>query len=246
MSRLADKVVIVTGGTRGMGEAIARACVAEGARVVIGGRDGAAGRSIAASLDDRAIYMPMDVADERDWERVVSGTLERFGAITSLVNNAGRPELSAIENISADTAEAVFRVNQLGPLLGMKHVVGPMRAAGGGSIINIGSVSFVKAIPQQAVYGATKGAIVGMSRSASAELAPGNIRVNVIHPGFFDTKLLHDASGGQGLAMGAQMVPLGRTAATREIVGAALYLLSDESSYVTGAELRVDGGFGIS
>lgn len=243
--RMNGKVVIVTGATRGMGEAIARACVVEGGQTALCGRDRDAGEAIARDLGAKAIYVEMDVGVEADWVRAIKQTMEAFGKISGLVNNAGTPEGSAIEEIDPHVADRIYRVNQLGPLLGMKHVTAPMRAAGGGSIVNIGSVSFEKGIARQTIYGATKGAVVGMTRSASIELAPDRIRVNVLHPGFFDTRLLDEATGGTGMAMGEQLVPLGRTAAPSEIAAAATFLLSDESGYITGAELRVDGGFGI-
>jgi 3alpha(or 20beta)-hydroxysteroid dehydrogenase len=241
-ARLAGKVVIVTGGTRGMGEAEVRGIVSEGGSVCFGGRDEAAGRAIEADLDGHALYVRQDVANEAYWQHIVSATLERFGTITGLVNNAGLVIREQITDLTTDNIHRMIGVNQLGALLGIKHVSEPMRQNGGGAIVNIGSAVALRAHAGVIAYSATKAAVVGLSLAAAAELAPINIRVNVVHPGFFATRLLDEASRGAGRVLGKERTPLKRVAEPEEIVGPITFLLSDESSFVTGAQLTVDGG----
>jgi len=243
MSRLAGKVVIVTGGTRGMGEATVRGLAREGARVVFGGRSRAAGEAIQASLGDHTLYVEQDVGVEADWERIVGAAVDRFGKISGLISNAGVSIFSPIEDITDELLEQGYRINQLGPIYGMKHVVPHLRRNGGGSIVNVGSGAYVKGHSHFTIYGATKGAIVGMSRAAAAELAAAQIRVNVVHPGFFVTQLLMEGTQGAGRELGARVTPMGRAAEPEEIVGTMIYLMSDESSFVTGTEVIVDGGY---
>ena len=240
--RLAGKVVIVTGGTRGMGEALVRGIVAQGGEVVFGGRDAVAGSAIQDSVGAGARYVVHDVARTADWERVVGIALERFGKVTGLVNNAGLAIGARIERATDEQIAAMIGVNQLGVLHGMRRVAAPMRATGGGSIVNVGSAASLRAHAGVAAYAGTKAAVVGMSLAAAAEFAPDNIRVNVVHPGYFDTRLLSEASRGQGAIHGVGRTPLGRVARPDEIVGPVTFLLSDESSFVTGAQLTVDGG----
>lgn len=245
MGRMEGKVVIVTGGTRGMGEAEVRGLVAEGAKVVFGGRDENAGNRIAGELGGNAVYVQMDVSQETDWERVVTTAVERFGGVHGLVNNAGVQAASPIAKIRQEDIDRLYRINQLGPILGIKHVVGPMRAAGGGSIVNIGSPAGVKGLPMLTAYAATKAALHGITRSVAVELAPENIRVNIVIPGFFDTQILAETTGGQGPELAKRYVPMKRIAQPDEMVGTIVYLLSDDSRYVTGTEIRVDGAYTI-
>lgn len=240
--RLGDKVVLVSGGTRGMGEAIVRGIVAQGGAVVFGGRDVETGEAIAASLGDRAIYQRQDVASADDWRRLVQTALDRFGKINGLVNNAGLATSARLGNVTDEQIASTVAVNQTGMLYGMRAVVEPMQAAGGGSIVNIGSATATRGHVGVTVYSGTKAAVIGMSLAAAAELAADNIRVNVIHPGYFDTRLLSEASRGAGRDYGAKRTPLGRVAQPQEMVGPVTFLLSDDSSFVTGAQLTVDGG----
>lgn len=242
MPRLNGKVIIVTGGTRGIGEATVRGLVAEGAKVVFGGRDIKAGQQIASELAGSALYVEQDVSSEQHWENIVELTLKNFGRITGLISNAGRNVYAPLESMTIELMEAGYKVNQLGPLLGMKHVVGAMRENGSGSIVNVGSGAYVRGSPHFAIYAGTKGAIVGMSRAAAAELAAEQIRVNVVHPGFFVTTLLMEGTQGAGRELGAAVTPMKRAAEPEEMVGTMVYLMSDESRYVTGTELIVDGG----
>lgn len=240
--RLDGKVVIVTGGTRGMGEAIVRGIVRHGGAVVFGGRDEAAGAAIAQTLGDAALYVRQDVTSRDDWVRIVGAAQARFGRVTGLVNNAGEAHSATLRNITdADFARQVA-VNQTSVMLGMQQVVEPMRDHGSGSIVNISSPAGVRSHPGLVAYAGAKAAVVGMSLAAAGELAHRAIRVNVIVPGFFATRLLDESSGGKGRAIGAERSPMRRVAEPEEIVGPVVFLLSDEASYVTGATLAVDGG----
>ena len=243
--RLDGKVAIVTGGTRGMGEAMVRALLAEGAQVVFGGRNEDAGRRIADELGSNALYVPQDVAKEDDWRRIASQALDRFGRITSLVNNAGMQINSPIADMEQDALDRLYRVNQLGPLLGIKHVVPALRAAGSGSIVNIGSPAGVKGLATITAYAGTKAALSGITKSAAVELAAEQIRVNIVIPGFFDTEMLAEITGGRAARIGSAVTPMKRIAQPHEITGAILYLLSDDSLFVTGTEIRVDGGYTV-
>ncbi|MEJ7927220.1 glucose 1-dehydrogenase [Sphingobium sp. AN641] len=239
--KLSGKIVIVTGGTRGLGEAIVRAVISQGGRVVFGGRDEAAGQAIASELGDRAMYMRQDVGNESDWEAVTGAAVTAFGRIDGLVNNAGMSIGGPIEELTVEGIEQLVRVNQIGVLLGMKHVIPAMRAAGGGSIVNIGSVAVPRAFASLSVYTGTKAAVAGMTRSAALELGADRIRVNVIHPGPIATKML----SAQSRARASEITPLKRIGEPDEIAGSVTFLLSDESAFITGAELNVDGGRGL-
>lgn len=241
-ARLAGAVVILSGGTRGMGEAMVRGIVAQGGKVVFGGRDSAAGAAIEAGLGGHALYTPLDVRREEDWSRAVTLATQRFGAITGLVNTAGFSLSRPIEAIGMAEIDEVIGINQIGVLLGMKHVVPALRAGGAGSIVNIGSAAGLRAHAGLAIYGGAKAAVVGMSLAVAAELAPLGIRVNVVHPGFFATRLLDEASRGAGRAIGRERTPMGRVAQPEEIVGTIIYLLSEDSRFVTGTQIAVDGG----
>ncbi|HEX7872320.1 MAG TPA: glucose 1-dehydrogenase [Sphingobium sp.] len=240
--RLSGTTAILSGGTRGMGEAMVRGIVAEGGRVAFGGRDAEAGERIAAELGERALYRRLDVAQAEDWAALVAAAEDRFGAINALVNNAGLGISHRIVDLTREDFDAMVGVNQYGVLLGIQAVIAPMRRAGKGAIVNIGSAAALRAHSNICAYAGTKAAVVGMSLSAAAELARYNIRVNVVHPGYFDTRLLDESSQGTGRSMGAERTPLGRVARPEEIVGAVTLLLSDESAFVTGAQLTVDGG----
>jgi len=241
--RLENKVVLLSGGTRGMGEAQVRMMAAEGAQVIFGGRDGGAGSAIEAALGGRATYVRLDVTKSDDWKAAVAHAMDRFGRIDGLVNNAGFGVTRPLAEISDEEWADVIAVNQTGVFLGMREVVGPMLASGGGSIVNVASPAGVKAHGNLVAYSAAKAAVIGMSRAAAKELAGQGIRVNVFIPGYFATRLLMESSKGQGLERGAQVTPMGRVGQPEESAGAIVYLLSDESSFVTGTQITADGGY---
>ena len=244
MGRLDGKVAIVTGGARGQGEAEARLFVREGAKVVIGDVRTELGEALAAELGDGAIFVRHDVADEVAWEAVVATALERFGGVHVLVNNAGIGHTATIAKHTVADYERVVAVNQTGVFLGMRSVVGPMTDGGGGSIVNISSGAGLRATKYMIAYAATKYAVTGMTAAGALELARYGIRVNSIHPGVVDTPMLGDSFDANSNAI-VHNTPLRRMARPDEIANVALFLASDESSYMTGAHVPVDGGITV-
>jgi 3alpha(or 20beta)-hydroxysteroid dehydrogenase len=243
--RLEGKVVIVTGATRGMGAAIARGVAAQGGKVVMGGRSAAAGLAVAEGLGANAVFAQLDVGNEADWVVIVELALRTFGRIDGLVNCAGLMGKNPLSETSLELLRELIATNQIGALLGIKHTVPAMREAGGGSIVNIGSIAALRGMADISAYSGTKAAICGITRSAAMELASDNIRVNTIHPGVFATQMLEDAMGSEGLTYGAQVTPMGRVGQPEEMVGPVVFLLGDESSFVTGSTLSVDGGLSL-
>lgn len=242
--RLKDKVAIITGAARGMGEATARLFVGEGAEVVIADRLVDAGEALAAELGARASFAHLDVCDELAWQDLVAGTLRRFGRVDALVNNAGVVSFGGIDSIETEEFDKVFGVNVKGPLLGLKHVGRVMRDAGRGSIVNISSVDGLRGVNAVALYSSSKWAMRGLTKCAALEFGPDGVRVNSVHPGGIDTQM-GNPQGQTGPDRNANYdrVPLQRIGEPQEVAAASLFLCSDESSYVTGAELAVDGGW---
>jgi 3alpha(or 20beta)-hydroxysteroid dehydrogenase len=243
--KLADRVVLVTGGARGQGRGIAERFIAEGACVVLADVNDDAGRAAAAELGDRALFAHLDVADEGDWARAVEAAVEHFGKLDGLVNNAGIFKWAPLESTSLEDWNAVISVCQTGVFLGMRAVVGPMKAAGGGTIVNTSSTSGIWALPQIVSYVAAKFAVRGMTKVAAIELGPHNIRVNSVCPGGIETPMSkgNHSSGWQAAsASGFAFVPLGRRGTPAEIGNLMLFLTSDDSSYCTGGDFVCDGG----
>ena len=240
MDRLQGKIILISGGARGQGAAEARACIAEGARVVIGDVLDDLGRALAKQLGNGAVYVHHDVTKEEDWDAAVKAA-EAMGGLHGLVNNAGIYRPARLMDTDAALFEAHMRVNQLGPFLGMKAVVPLMEKSGGGSIVNISSTAGLRGSPGAMAYSATKWALRGMTKAAALDLAPRKIRVNSIHPGPIDTEMLSVRTPEQNAAR-LELVPMKRMGTAEEIANLAVYLLSDESGYVTGAEIAIDGG----
>ena len=189
--KLEGKVAIITGAARGQGADEARRFVAEGARVVLTDLL-PSGADLAAELGSAAIFIQHDVANEAQWRSVVDTALEKFGRIDILVNNAGIFTPAMLEDTTAESFDRHYRVNQYGPFLGMKAVLAPMKAAGGGSIVNISSVAGMRGFPGMIAYAGSKWALRGMTKCVAREVAPFKIRVNSIHPGLVDTPMLND------------------------------------------------------
>ena len=244
MGELDGKVAIISGAARGQGAAAAKLFVAQGARVVIGDVLDDVGKELADSLGSAAVYRHLDVSSEDDWANVVNETVEAWGGIDILVNNAGILRFAALPDMPLEDYLRIVNVNQVGTFLGMRAVSKPMMAAGKGSIVNISSVEGLAGMPYLTAYTSTKFAIRGMTKVAALELGPKGIRVNSVHPGMIETDMVKDAAGGHDvdLSPAAKRIALRRMGQSEDIAEVVLFLASDRSSYVTGAELAADGG----
>jgi 3alpha(or 20beta)-hydroxysteroid dehydrogenase len=236
MGRTDGKVALISGGARGMGAAHARLLVAEGAKVVIGDILDDEGAAVANELGDAARYVHLDVTSPEQWQAAVSTATGEFGRLNVLVNNAGIVALGPLKSFDLEKWQNVIDVNLKGTFLGMQAAVEPMIAAGGGSIINISSIEGLRGAPFVHPYVASKWAVRGLTKSAALELAPHNIRVNSVHPGFIRTPMTAH------LPEDMVIIPLGRAADPHEVATFVVFLASDEACYATGSEFVVDGG----
>jgi len=244
MGRLSGKVAIITGASQGMGESHARAFVEEGAKVILTDINDGPGQALADSLGENAMFVHHDVSSFDGWQKVLSDGEARFGTVNVLVNNAGViGKLANTTELEPDDYHFVCNINQTGVFYGMKTVIPSMQKAGGGSIVNISSIAGMLAnygSPNIAYVG-SKFAVRGMTKQVAVEFGPQNIRCNSIHPGYINTPMMAaatDEEGGEALGM----IPLGRLADPREVSNLAIFLASDESSYITGMEHVIDGG----
>ena len=245
--RLRDKVAIITGGAHGMGESTARLFAREGAKVVIADmleREGSAAAASIVAAGGEAHFLRLDVADEAQWQEAIRATVARYGQLDILVNNAGIsgavPDLTSTEHW-----DRLMAVNARGTFLGIKHAAPEMRKAGGGSIVNLSSISgFIGQLPVHMGYNAAKGAIRIMSKSAAVQYAKDGIRVNSVHPGVMPPMRTSVASADPALReKWIAAIPMARAGRPEEVAYAVLFLASDEASYITGTELVVDGGY---
>lgn len=242
MHDLTGKNVIVTGGARGLGAAAARQAVAAGAHVLITDVLDEDGERTARELGDRARFLHHDVTSERDWRRVADFAVTEFGALHGLVNNAGISTGSLLEAESVEHFRKVLDVNLTGVFIGMKTAIPALKWAGGGSIVNISSAAGLTGLALTAGYGASKWGVRGLTKIGSVELGTARIRVNSVHPGMTYTPMTAATGIEQGEGRYPN-TPMGRVGEPEEIAGAVVFLLSDAASYVTGAELAVDGGW---
>lgn len=244
MGRLSGKVAIITGAAQGMGEATARLFASEGAKLVIGDVNVDKGESVAKDLGNDAIFHKLDVSSDEDWAAIVKATTDKFGTIDVLINNAGLVHFTPIEMLNPDDFHKILGVNTLGPVLGTKHVTPVMKAAGKGSIVNISSVDGLRGANGLTCYTASKWALRGITKCHAYELGNSGIRVNSVHPGGVDTPMGNAAGRPkEEINQVFRRLPLGRIGDPSEIANASLFLASDEASYITGAELAVDGGW---
>lgn len=243
MPRFDGKVVLISGGARGQGAAEARLLVAGGAKVVIGDVLDAEGRRLAEELGASATFVHHDVTDETEWARAVAAA-EAMGGLHGMVNNAGIFIPRTLMETDSALFERHMRINQLGCFLGMKAVAAAIERSGGGSIVNISSVAGLRGSPGAIAYSATKWALRGMTKAAAIEFAPRGIRVNSVHPGPIDTEMLNVRTQEQN-ARRVQQVPMKRMGTAEEVAKLVLFLLSDDSVYITGAEISIDGGVSL-
>jgi len=244
MGRLDGKVALITGGARGMGKSHVRHFVAEGAQVVFGDVLDDKGAAVAAGLDERCCrYVHHDVTSEAGWAAAVATTVDTFGRLDVLVNNAGVLAFATIADMPLAEFRRILEVNAVGSWLGMKAVIEPMKAAGGGSIINISSIEGFTGAAGLSAYSASKFAVRGMTKAAARELGQFGIRVNSVHPGGVITSMTLGQPGSAEQADAfLKAMPLSRFARPAEISCLVAYLASDESSYSTGSEFLADGG----
>jgi cyclopentanol dehydrogenase len=247
MDRLKGKVALISGGARGQGAAEARLFVGEGAKVVIGDVLDAEASKTAQEINSKAgtraaAALHLDVTRAADWRAAVETCAREFGGLDILVNNAGIAFMGGVENTSEEEWDSVINVNQKGVWLGMKFAVPAMRQRGGGSIINISSIYGLIGSTGSAAYHASKGAVRLLTKAAAAQYAADKIRVNSVHPGVILTPMVDQAPRDQ-LQPLINMAPMKRAAQPEEVGWCVVFLASDEASFVTGAELVVDGGF---
>lgn len=261
--RLAGKVALISGGARGIGAAIVRLFVEEGANVVLGDILDRKGEDLVGELNGVAlrnaspdgikrnclrpsvIYVPLDVTRAKDWDTAVATTQREFNTLNILVNNAGVTSLSGVEETCEDEWQRIVDINQKGVWLGMKAAIPTMRSGGGGSIVNVSSVyGFIGSADSTAYHG-SKAAVRMLSKAAAIQYAPDNIRVNTVLPGFTRTPMI-DSLPQEVVNSLAPSVPMRRLASPREIAYGVLFFASQEASFITGAELIIDGGLAAS
>ena len=252
MGRVEDKIALITGAAQGLGAETARLLVAEGARVVLtdinvdGARQTA--EEINAQGSDKAVAFEQDVSSESGWQQTIEATREQFGGLNILVNNAGIGSIGSVEDESLETWQRVHDVDLNSVFLGCKYGIPLMAESGAGSIVNVSSISGIIAGHNLAAYNSAKAAVRHLSKSVALHCAHerNNIRCNSVHPAFIDTPILDGLVDGPdrdaALEKLGRQIPLGRVGRPEDVAFAVLYLASDESQFVTGSEIRIDGG----
>ena len=244
MGRLQGKVAIVTGGSRGMGEATARLFVEQGAKVLIGDVLDNEGQALADELGAAAVYQHLDVSSETDWAAAVERA-QSLGPLNVLVNNAAILHMAGIVDTTTEDYMRVVNVNQVGTFLGIRSVIEPMKAAGGGSIVNISSIDGLHSASGLSAYSSTKWAVRGLTKCAAIELGQYGIRVNSVHPGGVYTVMggSENASVEDYNQTFYAQHPIPRVGQPEEIAQVSLFLAADEATYCTGSEIAADGGW---
>ena len=246
MQRVKNKTVLITGGATGIGKAAAKALVEEGAKVAITDIDKEKGQQTADELskDGKVKFYYHDVSQESDWENVVKKVQSDFGQIDVLVNNAGIYIIAPIAETTLEQYDKLMAINVKGVFLGMKYLAPHMADNGGGSIINMSSVAGLKGVAGHALYGASKGAVRIMNKDVAAEYAKQQVRVNSVHPGYIDTGMAdYGAEKNETTKKDlGKMHPMGHMGEPEDVANAIVFLASDESKFMTGAEIAIDGG----
>lgn len=240
--RLQGKTAVVTGGASGIGEATARLFIQEGAKVVIADLNEEKGRKLAGELGEAAIYMNVNVTKEDHITAMFAEAEAKFGQVDILINNAGIGSQGVSDELSYEDWHQIISINLDGVFLAAKHAIKAMKKNGGGSIVNMASILGHVGQAQTAAYTASKGGVVNLTRALAVEYASENIRVNAIGPGYIDTPLLDQLDEDMKNHL-ISLHPLGRLGTSEEVANATLFLASDEASFVTGANLMVDGGY---
>lgn len=247
MGRLDGKVALISGGARGQGATEARMFAMEGAKVVFGDIRDDEGKKVEAQIRElggEATYVHLDVTKEPDWKAAVDTAVRTYGKLNVLVNNAGILIRKNIEETTVEDWDRIFDINAKGVFLGTKASIPAMREAGGGSIVNISSTAGLVSSPSgSASYTATKGAVRLFTKSTAIQYAKEGIRCNSVHPGPIETEMLQDSlDDPAAMELRMQRLPMGRVGKPEEVAYGVIYLASDESSFVTGSELVIDGG----
>ena len=247
MGRLDGKVAIISGGARGQGATEARMLAMEGASVVFGDILDDEGRQVEAQIRElggEATYVHLDVTSEADWQSAVDAAVSAYGKLNVLVNNAGILIRKTLEETTGEDWDRIMNINAKGVFLGTRAAIPAMREAGGGSIVNISSTAGLVSSPSgSASYTATKGAVRLLTKSTAIQYAREGIRCNSVHPGPIETDMIQDSlSDPAQMELRMQRLPMGRVGKPEEVAYGVIYLASDESSFVTGSELVIDGG----
>lgn len=243
--RLEGKVALISGSARGMGAAEVRLFAQEGAKVVIADLLEDEGRKLEAEINDsggKALFVRLDVTNESEWRGAIESAVRTFGKLDVLVNNAAIIRTERVLETTVQIWDDVMSVNAKGVFLGTKSAIPEMRKVGGGSIVNISSGAGITGSQQNAAYHASKGAVRIFTKAAAIQYAKDNIRVNSVHPGPIETAMLSAARSEEAIRERLVDTPLGRVGRPEEVAYGVLYLASDESSFVTGSELVIDGG----
>lgn len=245
MGRLQGKVAIITGAAQGMGAEHARRFVREGAKTVFTDINGEAGTALQAELGENALFVQHNVGSEADWQTAVAAAENTFGPVSILVNNAGilGPGAKAAE-LNKDDFEKVCLINQTAVFLGTKHVIPSMIKAGGGSIVNVSSISGIVAIygTPNVAYAASKFAVRGITKQVAVEYGEHAIRANSVHPGYIRTPMMTAALDEEQIKVASGSVPIKRVGEVEDVSNLVVFLASDESGFITGTEYIIDGG----
>ncbi|MGG1959645.1 glucose 1-dehydrogenase [Bacillus pumilus] len=245
MGKLEGKVAVITGASRGQGEAHARLFVEEGAKAIFSDILEEEGEELAKELGDNARFIKHDISNAGDWKRVIDFAEAEFGPVNILINNAGIDLFRKIEEITEEEYNRVIKINQVGPFLGMKAVLPSMKKAGKGSIVNISSINGIRGEYGFVAYDSSKFALTGMTKTAAQEFAEYNIRVNSVHPGPIRTPMIDSQDEIAGF-IDDLTVPLNRVGEPEEVSKLVLFVASDDASYSTGSEFVIDGGITAS